>query len=86
MSEREQLRRRISAMDFAIFEIELFLDTHPNDANAMMARSQYRKRRAELVADYEKRFGPYVVTTNDINGQRWTWIDNPWPWDYVPDV
>lgn len=86
MSERGQLRRRISAVDFALFELVLFLDTHPDDVRAMRMRDQYKKKRDELVAEYESHFGPYVVTADDVTGDQWTWIDNPWPWDYVPDT
>ena len=87
MSEMSQMRRRIMAMDFAIYEIDLFLDTHPKDKQALTARLEYRKKRDEMVADYVKRFGPYVVTTNDVmSTDRWTWIENPWPWDYVPET
>lgn len=86
MNERGQMRRRISAVDFALFELVLFLDTHPDDIRAMKMREQYMKKREELVAEYESRFGPYVVTTDDVTGDQWTWIDNPWPWDYVPET
>ena len=79
------MRRRISAVDFAIWEMEVFLDTHPDDARALKVREQYRQKRAELVGEYEMRFGPYVVTSDDVNDSRWTWLDNPWPWDYQPD-
>ena len=30
MSEQEALRRRISAVQFAAWELHLFLDSHPN--------------------------------------------------------
>ena len=40
-------------------------------------------KRRELIAEYELRCGPYVVTRRDVpNGNRWTWVDSPWPWEY----
>ena len=42
-----------------------------------------RAKRRELIAEYELRCGPYVVTRRDVpNGNRWTWVDSPWPWEY----
>lgn len=87
MTEKEHMRRRVMAMDFAVYEVELYLDTHPEDMRAMEARKQYKLRRAELAAEYEKKYGPYAVTANDVvTTNRWTWVDNPWPWDYVPEM
>ena len=31
MTERERLMKRISSYDFAVIELHIYLDTHPND-------------------------------------------------------
>lgn len=82
MSDRMKMRRRISAYDFSILDLETYLDTHPSDSRAMQLLEMYRKKRQELIHEYEARFGPYVVTRADVSGERWSWVDNPWPWDY----
>ena len=41
--EKSRMLRRIDAVDFAIHEMVLYLDTHPNDARALKAWEQYRK-------------------------------------------
>ena len=38
--------------------------------------------RDALVAEYEANYGPYIVTDKDVQGERWTWVDGPWPWEY----
>ncbi len=76
-------RQKIDAYDFAILEMALYLDTHPDDEDAMKTREAYMKKRCELIEEYEKNFGPYVVTQNDVCGDRWTWVDDPWPWDFM---
>ncbi len=48
----------------------LYLDTHAEDTRAMKTLEQLRNRRAELIGEYEMRFGPYVVTSNDVTGTR----------------
>ena len=82
MSDRCKMRRRIAAFDFMIWELGIYLDTHAQDKRAMQTRNEYMQKRKALVQEYEKCFGPYVVTADDIDGDQWTWIDNPWPWDY----
>ena len=51
-------------------EMTLYLDTHAEDTRAMKTLEQLRNRRAELIGEYEMRFGPYVVTSNDVTGTR----------------
>ena len=36
MDEREMLINRIAALDFAIVELNLYMDTHPNDTEVNM--------------------------------------------------
>ncbi len=75
------LRRRISAVDFALWELQLFLDTHPHCAEALQKRAQLQAERHQLVSLYETNFGPLVLTSHDVKGDCWSWIDDPWPWD-----
>lgn len=81
MDERMMLRRRISAYAFAIWELEVFLDTHPDNQRAMETRKEYQQMLERLKAEYEKAYGPYILYSADVQGDRWTWIDDPWPWD-----
>lgn len=82
MNERANLKRRIDALDFSMHELVLFLDTHPRDRQAMQLMREYRRRRRELITNYEAKFGPYVVTVEDVQPKDyWSWIDSPWPWE-----
>ena len=72
--------RRIASVDFALYELTLYLDTHPEDQNALRMREIYQNKRRELIAEYEAAFGPYVVTTDDVRGERWTLVDSNWQW------
>ena len=83
--EYTSLRKCIAAYDFSLYELGLYLDTHPDDTKAMQALEQYRRRREERVQEYERCFGPYIVTQNDVAGSRWSWVDDPWPWDNVKE-
>ncbi len=82
MNDRKMLKRKIHEFDFSIKEMELYLDVHPTCRRALMLLDELRRKRKELVAAYEQRFGPYIVTTNDAPAtEPWRWIDSPWPWE-----
>lgn len=52
MNEKAMLRRRIFETDFVLYELALFLDTHPESKKAMKLMSEYRKMRSDLVSEY----------------------------------
>jgi spore coat protein JB len=82
MNERNMMKKSIDALCFSILETELFLDTHPRDAKALHMLREYRRRKREAIAAYEAKFGKYIVTKDDVPaGDRWSWIDTPWPWE-----
>lgn len=83
MDNKMQLQQGIRAYDFAIWEMTVFLDTHPDDAEAIKLRDFYKEKRGEWIAEYEKQYGPYITTSDRVSGgNRWVWIDSPWPWEY----
>ena len=79
MNEQERLLRRIRAMQFAQWELHMFLDTHPNDCEAAKKLEEYRTKTAALIKEYEAAYGPMNETST--NTSRWAWITNPWPWE-----
>ncbi len=79
---KQSLLRQIHALDFAILEFGLYLDTHPWDSRALAKRQELQKQRRELVAAFERRFGPYIVKCTQVQGNKWNWVDNPWPWEF----
>lgn len=82
MNERAKLRRRILELDFAVYELGLFLDTHPANKKAMMLREEYRRRRQQVIAEYEAKYGNYIITADDVPASEcWEWLSGPWPWE-----
>lgn len=79
---KQSMLRQIHALDFAILEFGLYLDTHSWDSRALSKRQELQKQRREVVAAYEKRYGPYIVRSTQVQGNRWSWVDNPWPWEF----
>ncbi len=79
MTEREILMRKIATNDFALVDLHLFLDTHPNNRQIAEKIREYEIKSSILRKEYESKYGP--ITPRDENGNRWAWISAPWPWD-----
>ena len=83
MADKTMLVRQIHAIDFALLEMNLYLDTHPADECALKTFQIYKEKRAEKIMEYESRFGPYIVTAPDCQCDNYfEWINSPWPWEY----
>ena len=81
MNKRE-MKKRIYEIDFAIYELVLFLDTHPTNRKAMELHCEYRNKRAEAIAAYEAQYGDYISTIKDVPATEcWKWLKGPWPWE-----
>lgn len=79
---RKDLKRKIFEYDFALYELSLFLDTHPTNKKAMELLEEYRAKRLEFVRMYEEKYGPFIMTHKDVpTGNCWKWLSSPWPWD-----
>ena len=78
-NQREAMKRRLSAMRFACWELHLFLDTHPNNCEAARRLEEYRGRLEQQVKEYEEASGPLNELSSKTS--RWDWINGPWPWE-----
>ena len=78
---KHAVEKRISAYQFALYDLALYLDTHPRDEQAMQLREVYRARLCQLVDEYEQHYGKYVATMADVQDNWLEWIKDPWPWD-----
>ena len=71
----------LMALDFAIAELGLYLDTHQDDKEAFALYTRYVKLRSEGKARYEKQYGP-LQQTDTAAYEKYNWLKNPWPWEY----
>lgn len=83
MSERDKLMRKIQASGLVIWELHIFLDTHPENSDAMKKMNEEKDNLVELQRAYEEKFGPLTEETEKDN--RWQWISEPWPWEGSED-
>lgn len=72
--------RQLQALDFVLVELNLYLDTHPGDANAIEQYNQFTQQRWQVANDFEARYGPLMNFGHSYSGFPWQWNDTPWPW------
>lgn len=79
---QNELMQKIMEYGFAIIDLGLYLDTHPQDQEALSTYSSLKEHCHSLSVEYSRRFGPlnFKQVTSD---NYWTWISTPWPWEGV---
>lgn len=79
---KAELKKKIFEIDFAIYELALYLDTHPTCKRAMELLEEYRKKRKDIITVYENNFGKFITNIQDAPASGcWQWLNSPWPWE-----
>ena len=76
---KQALMNQINESGFALDDVILFLDTHPNDAAAMDYYRNVVAMKRQAMDLYQRQYGPLVI--DSVYGNRWDWINDPWPWE-----
>ena len=72
----------LMAIDFAAHDLSLYLDTHPNDAEAFAVYRDLKRLCKEGHERYARLYGP-ISKTDLIESGSYTWLKGPWPWEYT---
>lgn len=75
------MTHQLQALHFAISELGLYLDTHPNDRDALELFDQYVELYEEASQRFENEKGP-MTQMQAANSGTYRWTEGPWPWDY----
>lgn len=79
-TDKDKLLYDIQMYTFALKDIILYLDIHPDDKYILTKYKDYSKELKTLKSKYESIYGP-LCSFDANNTDKWTWINNPWPWD-----
>jgi len=79
--EKHELLHKLSETEFAALDLQLYLDTHPCDAEAIEKYNCAVSDGDKLRKEYTERYGRLFSFIEESNPERFDWIDNPWPWD-----
>ena len=80
-NERQKRLALIQMYMFIAHEINLYLDTHPENSQMIMLYNEYAKLAKEAICEFENTFGPIFVMDSNENSP-FEWVKGPWPWEY----
>ncbi|BBB90702.1 MAG TPA: spore coat protein CotJB [Methylomusa anaerophila] len=73
---------KVQEMEFVAVELNLYLDTHPCDADAINDYNCAVKELRKYKEKYESEYGPLLnFGFGGFSRKPWQWIESPWPWE-----
>jgi len=75
-------RTELQTLGFAVQELALYLDTHPDDKGALELYRTYQRLYYDAMMEYSEKCSPMNHNT-PVNHAGYTWMDDPWPWEYT---
>lgn len=86
-SKYESLMHELQMYGFVLDEARLFLDTHPDNRDALAYYRKYSELYEETKREFEMTFGPLTANAAAAEGDTWRWIMGGWPWQSgIPEV
>lgn len=77
--KREELLLSIQELTFALKDLNLYLDLHPDDRNALETFKNYSEELKRHKDMYNKEYSSLCAV--DTNKNYFDWVTSPWPWD-----
>lgn len=79
--QKEKLLCEIGMLDFICIEMNLYLDTHPKDMDAIAYYKYYNRLYKQAKREYSVKYGPLCPDDTDIPGgtDYWKWSTEPFP-------
>lgn len=80
-NEQAKMLTTIDSLEFAMNDLQLYLDVHPNNNEGLMLFNQYRKSFNEMLYEYQNKYGPITISSDSMLKYPYSWINSPWPWE-----
>ena len=75
-----QLLHWINMVSFAVVDITEYLDTHPQDEEALKYFNHYAELRRTAMSAYAQKYGPLTIDDAKTDNY-WDWSAVPLPWE-----
>lgn len=79
-NEQQRMLNDIGIVDFTLVDLMLFLNTHPNNKEAMELFNHYSKIKNKMVKDYSMMYYP-LMKEHAESSNEWRWGAAPLPWE-----
>ena len=77
---KKDLLERISEIQFVCVELNLYIDTHPDDADALSDYASYSMMLKNLITTYEEQYGP-LMGFGHSDARTGSWVCSCWPFE-----
>jgi len=77
----EKLLYNILKYKFAMNDLNLYLDTHPNNKNYIELYNKYQMEEIKATNEFEKKYGPLTLDSKYLENDPWMWLKPTWPWE-----
>lgn len=78
---RDELMNILRELTFAVTDLNLFLDTHPDEEEALKTFTMLSAALRSYRHDYTAKFGPlYATDSSDETPFDWVSSEHKWPW------
>ena len=81
---REEMMSALSAISFALNDLTLYLDTHPDCTKGTALFYELLEQRLTLLSEFAGKFYPLTQTsmiTGNYNQNQYGWSEGPMPWE-----
>lgn len=80
---RDVLLFKISALDFTLLDIGLYLNINPFDEKALDIHRRISIELKRVKDVYENNYGPLTNKKEPLDTRdKWKWATDPWPWEF----
>lgn len=77
---QQALQQKIREARFVCIDLNIYLDTHPDDEAAKQDYQCYSEKLLQLIDCYEAQYGP-LMNFGQSPTNVGSWVFQPWPWD-----
>lgn len=74
------LLEKLQTVDFVLVELNLYLNTHPDDLQAIEQFNKLTQERTGIANEYQLLYGPLQNFGRAYSKYPWEWSQSPWPW------
>lgn len=75
-----ELLSRIDEIQFVCVELNLYLDTHPDDTKAQEDYLSYARELHDLMMMYDAEYSP-LMNFGHSHGDAGSWVYSKWAWE-----
>lgn len=77
--DKNKMLKRIMELEFTLTDLNLYLDTHPDNKEALDMFTKIAAMLKSLMYDYSQKYEP--LCASDVkNILPFQWVKTPWPW------